>query len=67
MCIIGLRKGEERRGEERRARIRRAPKSFFVIGDVVCNLPNSKLHYLTLHFTSKYMSQTNLTILIKLK
>jgi len=62
------RRGEERRGEERRARIRRGPKSFFVIGDVVCNLlPNSKLHYLTLHFTSKYMSQTNLTILIKLK
>jgi hypothetical protein len=37
-----------------------------VNGDVVCNLPNSKLHHLTLHFTSKYMSQTNLTILIKL-
>jgi hypothetical protein len=33
------RRGEERRGEERRARIRRAPKSCFVIGDVVCNSP----------------------------
>jgi hypothetical protein len=53
MCIIGLRKEKERKGEERRGeegKIRRGPKSFFVIGDVVCNLPNSKLHYLTLHF-----------------
>jgi hypothetical protein len=51
----------ERRGEK--GKIRRGPKIFFVIGDVVCNLPNSKLHYLTLHFTSNYMSQTTLTIL----